>query len=383
MARRTFPAVGGHPPAPEEAVERPARTRARVGSEHRVAGGPRHHELSLREPCGHAPRVLHRRAQVSSSPASSSTGTFGSGAVAGGGAGLATGQRPQSVIRSLSSTVARSKGRKSELGPGGHGQQGIPAAHGGVGGRAASPGEGCLLTGRGRENRAELRMRGGGGFPATVKVRRLRRSSGAGSPSSAARTAPGKAARRAGSKSPAMRIPSRSLRPRDVCRVRPLASTSGPRMRPWRRIRPTSCWKIGHRVVGERRARAPAHRAERAGHGGDGVRIQRVGTSGLHHRVEREALHVGGVAGGVGQGHLGPVRGAEDSDAVDSELAPDGLHVLHRVLGGVEGAPGLEAGGAAPGGILGAQQVGPSSRQRSAPERPVPRWSNTITSRLR
>ena len=98
----------------------------------------------------------------SSSPSSRSTGTFGSGAPAGGGAGLATGQRPQSVIRSLSSTVARSKGRKSESG------RAVTASRAS---RRRTAGSGGVLRAQGKgvssqvvaAYSAALRIRGGGG----------------------------------------------------------------------------------------------------------------------------------------------------------------------------------------------------------------------------
>ena len=174
--------------------------------------------------CAPTRRAFSTGVRRSSSPSSRSTGTSGSGPGPKSGASGAFGQRSQRLSTSLARAVARSNGSKS--------LSGINAARAAAC-RWRSAGSGGVLRSHGSDAssqlvaayRAVLNIRAFvGASPSTSTARLRSRSSGVGSPCSAARTDPGKAARSTGSKSPARRIENTSARVRRRVCGRPCRS---------------------------------------------------------------------------------------------------------------------------------------------------------------
>ena len=130
------------------------------------------------------------------------------------------------------------------------------------------------------------------------------------------------------------------------------------------------------------REHSGAHRAgSTRRRGGNGLAHQRVRAAGSDHGVQHQALHVAGVGARVVDRHLGPVRHADDRQLAPAQSGAHGVDVLHRVTRLVVVAPGAQALRA--GGDLRARasaSVSSTSGQRSSPEAPVPRWSNSSRS---
>ena len=93
-------------------------------------------------------------------------------------------------------------------------------------------------------------------------------------------------------------------------------------------------------VLGDLLATPQAEVAQDPRDGGEALLREGPGAGGLHDRVEHQPLHVLRVLGGVAERHLRPVGDAEQRDLVHADGAPHGIDVVHRVAGGVEGAPG-------------------------------------------
>ena len=136
-----LPAAGGHRPPRKKRSNARRGTRARVRAEHRVAGGRRHHELRPREPRGHAPGVLHRRAQVVLAREQQH------GHVRERGAGrrrCRAGHGPAAAEGRSGRCPAPWRGRRAgsrAVGPAGHRAAGRRGGDGGVGRRVAGPGK--------------------------------------------------------------------------------------------------------------------------------------------------------------------------------------------------------------------------------------------------
>ena len=202
-------------------------------------------------------------------------------------------------------------------------------------------------------------------MPSTANARWRSRSIGAPSPARAERTAPGKAPRSDGSKSPARSTAKRSPRSIVAMRARPARPTRRPRSCDVL-IRRTRRWRSDNRIAGERPAAAAADGLEHARHGSEAVEVQVVGSARLHHGVEHQPLDPVAVAERVPERDLGAVRGPEQRDLLLPEGLTEPLDVLHRVAARVEPPPRPEPACARARLGAGAQQVGLLERHGSA-----------------
>ena len=202
------------------------------------------------------------------------------------------------------------------------------------------------------------------------------------SPSRAARTAPGKAARRAGSKSPLISIRNSSPR---VEAGRAAAPARVDHRRAQRPVRHPAHQpgEVRQRVGGERVAAAAAERAQHARHGLERGPVERVGAGRLDHRVEHQPLDVGRVRERVAERHLHAVRGPVEGDLLEPERAPGSPRCPRPSRGSCSGGgspPAASRKGRRPG-RRGTGWSAPARGSAARPERPVPRWSKTIRSR--
>ncbi len=204
------------------------------------------------------------------------------------------------------------------------------------------------------------------------------------SPPSAARTAPGNAARSAGVEiarhEHREQVGGSAARP-GVARARPRSARAA---RPRRAILSTSAREVRDGVP-RPAARRPAQRAKHTRHRLDRVEVERVRPVDLHDGVEHQPLYPRRVAARVRQRDLRAVRGAVQRDPLRAELRAVSPRCRPSSPGSCRTAAAPPAGAR--------RRPRPrrpragsrarARRQRSRPERPVPRWSKTIRSRLR
>lgn len=104
--------------------------------------------------------------------------------------------------------------------------------------------------------------------------------------------------------------------------------------------------QLARRLAGHALAHRPANLPQDPRQSGNAVAVEEVGTVGIEHRIEHEALHPSGIAACVGHRHLRPVGNAEQRETLHPDRPAHRLDVLHRIEGRVEGPPSAELTGA-------------------------------------